>query len=86
MNDKFDELAKGLAQSVTRRGALRKFGRGLTGIVLATLGLGHKAQADPGKKKGPGNCNNCSGDYGCAADDLRCITFCQNRCCVLCPK
>src|SRR5437867_3126849 len=26
MNDKFDELAKGLAQSVTRRGALKKFG------------------------------------------------------------
>ncbi len=28
MNDKFDELTKGLAQSVTRRGALRKFGVG----------------------------------------------------------
>ena len=26
MNDKFDELAKGLAQSVTRRGALKRFG------------------------------------------------------------
>jgi len=26
MNDKFDELAKGLVQSVTRRGALKKFG------------------------------------------------------------
>ena len=35
MNDKFDELAKGLAQSVTRRGALKKFGLGLTGLALA---------------------------------------------------
>src|SRR5262245_13788678 len=33
MNDKFDELAKGLAQSVTRRAALRKFGAGLAGIA-----------------------------------------------------
>ncbi len=29
MNNQFDELAKGLAQSVTRRGALKKFGLGL---------------------------------------------------------
>jgi hypothetical protein len=26
INDKLDELAKGMAQSVTRRGALKKFG------------------------------------------------------------
>src|SRR6266478_7526520 len=35
MNDKFDELAKGLAQSVTRRGAVKKFGVCLAGIALA---------------------------------------------------
>jgi len=35
MNDKFDELTKGLAQSVTRRGALKKFGVGLAGMALA---------------------------------------------------
>ena len=45
MNDKFDELAKGLAQSVTRRGALKKFGAGLAGVVLASLGLANKANA-----------------------------------------
>ena len=50
MNEKFDELAKGLAQSVTRRGALKKFGLGLAGIVLATLGLAKKAEAAGGKK------------------------------------
>ena len=45
MNDRFDELAKGMAQSVTRRGALKKFGAGLAGVVLATLGLANNAQA-----------------------------------------
>ena len=45
MNDKFDELAKDLAQSVTRRGALKKFGVGLAGIALASLGLANNAKA-----------------------------------------
>src|SRR5258708_19958919 len=45
MNNKFDELAKGMAQSVTRRGALRKFGVGLAGMALACLGLASKAEA-----------------------------------------
>ena len=45
MNDKFDELAKNLAQSVTRRGALREFGIGLAGLALASLGLSSSAGA-----------------------------------------
>ena len=61
MNDKFDELAKGLAQSVTRRGALKKFGVGLAGAVLATLGLANKAQADPR----PFRCLCKELDFGC---------------------
>ena len=47
MNDKFDELAKNLAQSVTRRQALRRFGAGLAGVVLAIVGLPKKAEAVP---------------------------------------
>ena len=47
MNDKFDELARNMAQSVTRRGALKKFGVGLGAIALACLGLTNKANADP---------------------------------------
>ena len=47
MNDKFDELAKGLAQSVTRRGALKEFGVGLAGFALASVGLANKAEAGP---------------------------------------
>jgi len=31
MNDKFDELTKQMAQSVTRRAAFKKFGVGLAG-------------------------------------------------------
>jgi hypothetical protein len=37
MNNKFDELAKNLAQSITRRGALKKFGIGLTGAPASGL-------------------------------------------------
>src|SRR5215472_8919674 len=35
MNNKFDELTKSMAQSVTRRAAMKKFGIGLAGMVLA---------------------------------------------------
>jgi hypothetical protein len=42
MNDQFDELAKSMAQSVTRRGALKKFGFGL---ALASLGLANNTDA-----------------------------------------
>ena len=45
MNDQFDEMTKGLAQSVTRRAALKKFGVGLAGVVLAALGLANQARA-----------------------------------------
>ncbi|HTY86997.1 MAG TPA: hypothetical protein VMB80_05995 [Candidatus Acidoferrum sp.] len=39
MNNQFDELTKHMAQSVTRRAALKKSGLVLTGIVLTCLGL-----------------------------------------------
>lgn len=66
MNDKFDELARNMAQSVTRRGALKKFGLGLAGIALATLGLANKAEAKQRKRCGPhGNCPRC---YSCGFD------------------
>ena len=44
MNNKFDELTKQMAQSVTRRGALKKFGIGLAGMALACFGLANKGQ------------------------------------------
>src|SRR5262249_50632596 len=45
MNNQFDELTKQMAQSVTRRGALKKFGVGLAGLALACFGLANSARA-----------------------------------------
>ena len=45
MNDKFDELAKGMTQSVTRRSALKKFGVGLAWAALGFLGIANQAMA-----------------------------------------
>jgi hypothetical protein len=74
MNDKFDELAKGLAQSVTRRGALKKFGLGIVGIALATFGLPNQAQAF--------QCNCKKANYGCDKPNSPpdCITICSSGC------
>jgi len=38
MNNQFDELTKSLAQSVTRRGALKKFSLDLAGMAPACFG------------------------------------------------
>ena len=86
MNDKFDELTKDIAQSVTRRGAFKKFGLSLVTVALATLGLPNKAQAAKG-----GGCNCAKNDYGCRkkfnpADPnyeqlvINCLADCQGYC------
>lgn len=54
MNNKFDELTKQMAQSVTRRAALKRFGVGLAGMALACLGVKDAGAAPP--PKGPGYC------------------------------
>ena len=43
MNNQFDDLTKSLAQSVTRRAGLKKFGVGLAGMALACFGLANKS-------------------------------------------
>jgi len=77
MGNKFDELAKGLTQSVTRRAALQKFSVGLVGLGLAALGLSSKAQTT---KPFPCRCNQYQ--YGCPQDDklAYCISACTYRC------
>src|SRR5262245_45632103 len=45
MSTKFDELTKSMAQSVTRRGALKRFGVGVVGMVLACLGSPNSVSA-----------------------------------------
>jgi hypothetical protein len=45
MNNKFDEQAKCLAQSIIRRRTLRKFGVGSASIALVCFGLAYQARA-----------------------------------------
>jgi hypothetical protein len=71
MKNQFDELAKGMAQSVTRRQALKKFGVGLAAMALGCFGLANLAQAKGGRKNclgygasctpGPGGTHCCKG-------------------------
>ena len=83
MNHKFDELAKGLAQSVTRRGALEKFGLGLAGIALASLGLQNRAEAGGKFCTTLADCRNnencCNGTCTAKNDDNNC-GYCGNVC------
>ena len=73
MNDKFDELAKGMAQSVTRRAALRKFGVGLVGVALASLGMANRAEAGPK----PSACLPAGQICGSGRSmPVRCLNFC----------
>ena len=56
MNTKFDELTKQMAQSITRRAAMKKFGIGLAGMALACFGLANKSEAAPQHDQ---TCENC---------------------------
>ena len=79
MANKFDELARGLAQSVTRRGALKKFGFGLAGVALASLGLANTAGAHPK----PFHCRCYKPYYGCDPTKVtffNCTTYCGSVC------
>ena len=76
MNNKFDELTKGLAQSVTRRAALKKFGVGLAGMALACFGLTSRVGAANGCDK---VClNNCM--IGCEGFSGLRKTYCRKLC------
>src|SRR5437868_1266545 len=55
MESRFDEPSESLAEGVSRREALRKFGFGLAGVLLALLGLCRDAEAaPPGRRTGRG--------------------------------
>ena len=77
MHDKFDELAKGLAQSVSRRQALRRFGAGIAAGLLAAVGFPSKADADPGKHW---RCNCKKAYWGCDPANLDCFAVCSTLC------
>jgi hypothetical protein len=65
MNKQFDELTKGLARSVTRRGALKKFSLALAGMALACFGMANKAEAG----------QQCTAHVNCPIDNPHCCDF-----------
>ena len=79
MNTKFDELTKSMAQSVTRRGALKKFGVGIAGLALACFGLANKAEA--GGRGGRACIKKCM--KACVSQGID-PTYCQNACAFQC--
>jgi len=66
MNNKFDKLAIQMAQSVTRRAALKKFGVGLAGMALACFGLANNASATKKEACKPSG-SHCQGDGQCCS-------------------
>ncbi len=63
MNNQFDELTKGMAQSVTRRGALKTFGMGLAGMALARFGVNQAHAIINGTLDGNGHPNVGAGIF-----------------------
>src|SRR5438445_601776 len=51
MNNRFDEITKGLAQSVTRRAPLNSFGGGLAAVSIALVLFSWPATADQNHKR-----------------------------------
>jgi hypothetical protein len=94
MNDKFDELAKALAQPLARRAALKRFGVALGAFALVAVGLASSADAAPGSAdhavaaKGAGRlpglgepCNlsqGCRGKLVCRIVGLRAVCTQRN--------
>ncbi len=71
MNNRFDELAKGLAQSVTRRQAFKRFSVGLAGMAVGCLGLGNRAEASNTECKGcVATCKKFGG--------TNCVDYCRS--------
>src|SRR5262245_35734146 len=66
MDRQIDELSKSLTAGVSPRQALRKFGFGFAGVLLASLGLAGRAAGDP-CPKGTHNCRGvcCPDDWVC---------------------
>jgi hypothetical protein len=76
MNNNFDELAKGLAQSVTRRQALQRFGVGLVTALVTSFGLVSKSYA----KRPCTSSSDCHGRTPICHDG-RCISCVPSQVC-----
>ena len=86
MNRQFDELTKGMAQSVTRRAALKKFGVGLAGMALACFGLTRKTEAGSHNRSCFNACmHNCVGNLVAQGyTKKQATTVCEGPCTVEC--
>ena len=84
MNHHFDELTKGLAQSVTRRAALKKFGVGLAGMALACFGLATSGKAAPKRRCAINNDCNPNGGFAYMCCDTYCVSSVSNKNCGAC--
>jgi Stigma-specific protein, Stig1 len=73
MNHAFDELAKALAEDVSRREALRRVGTGLAGALLAAAGLSSAWGQGRGGGGGGGG-----GSKGCPSGQTKCKGTCVN--------
>ncbi len=82
MHNKFDDLAKNLAQSVTRRAALKQFGVGLAGLALACFGLADMAQAGDPRKCQDTCSKNCRKQFPVGSTDFQ---TCYSVCLLGCP-
>src|SRR5438105_14612242 len=69
MDKQFDDLSKSLAEGVSRREALRKFGFGLAGVVLAAVGLSSRARAAG---------QPCASNADCPNSETCCNSVCTN--------
>ena len=63
MDNQFDETTKSLAQSFTRRAALKKFGLGFAGVVLAKFGLNEARAITNGQLDGDAHPNVGAGVF-----------------------
>jgi hypothetical protein len=88
MNDRFDQLAKSVSESVTRRQALKRFAGGLAGMALACFGLSSNAgqpclQSGAFCQNGAGPAGNqcgkcCSKSHYCIhSEDVAQTCFCN---------
>ena len=86
MNNKFDELAKGLAQSVTRREMFRKLGGVIVGTFTVWLGLDRVSAASGNTIKGVCQvqpnlaCGDCWYYSGICIDPTTCQAGYSSQC------
>ena len=86
MNNQFDELTKSMAQSVTRRAALKRFGVGLAGMVLACFGLATSGKAAPTTSCATDSDCNPTGDFGYLCCNGRCVSWYSDKNCGACGR